>query len=82
MQGGVICMLVAHWCWCTIWHDDAAKALLIPLHLPAFGSQRLRCYDIQQRAEWATLRTPRLYGKLPTLKAPVVHYPTLSALQE
>lgn len=84
MQYGELCMLVAHWCWCTVWHDDDAKTQMIQLYLLAFGSQRLRCYDLEQRTEWATLRTPRLYRDFslpPTPKAAVVHDPTVRALQ-
>lgn len=83
MQSGVICMLVAQGCLCTIRHDDAAESLLLPLHLPEI-------YDIQQRAEQTTLHASRLYGEPATLKLPIeqnlprcnscVHYEHVEAI--
>jgi hypothetical protein len=81
MKGGVICMLMATGGRPAPWEQDAAEACrLLKLATPC--CQGLRCYDIQQRAEGASLSTAGVNGNGPAQLPPIKHELRLSSLQQ
>ena len=81
VQTGVVCMLLAAWGCCAVGHADAADAAVC-LQLPAPGRQRLRCYDVQQRAEGAALCAARGDVKHPAAVTAVEQDLAARALQQ